>query len=210
MTFKRVKSGQVQGSPNIKYDNCQGNYATISRGASKDLVPCKADLVRRGDHYNWYTGANQLILMGLPLKVSAKFQGSQHFAVYVVIHMAGRGSWQCCPARNPLLPGTIIKSQLHLLSNSHSLSQHDIVSSGLKDMWDDSSGAFAQWSWCMVWQWLHCKMLVCSELLELTVLATMNQKALWTLNLCELPTSPSWIVFYAAFDSWRKLNVTYN
>jgi hypothetical protein len=85
-------------------------------------------------------------------------------------------------------------------------------------MWDDSSGAFAQWSWCTVWQWLHCKMLVRSELLELTVLATMNQKALWTspeihlmwtVNMwVDLPTSPSWIGFYPAFDSWRKLNVT--
>jgi hypothetical protein len=36
----------------------------------------------------------------------------------------------------------LIKSQLHLLSNSYSYGQHDIVSSGQKAMWDDSSGAF--------------------------------------------------------------------
>jgi hypothetical protein len=32
---------------------------------------------------------------------------------------------------------------------------------------------------------------------------------MWTLNMwVDLPTSPSWIGFYPAFDSWRKLNVT--
>jgi hypothetical protein len=44
----------------------------------------------------------------------------------------------------------LIKNQLHLLSNSYSYGQHDIVPSGLKAMWDDSSGTFAQQSSCMV------------------------------------------------------------
>jgi hypothetical protein len=44
----------------------------------------------------------------------------------------------------------LIKNQLHLLSNFYSYSQHGIVPSGLKALWDASSGAFAQQSSCMV------------------------------------------------------------
>jgi hypothetical protein len=73
------------------------------RGASQDLVLSRPN--EKGI-YNGYT----------PVPTTL-YQGNWHwkwlpklgipFAVYVVIHVAWKHSWPCCPARNPLLPGTL-------------------------------------------------------------------------------------------------------